>query len=177
MHRDHKIMAALNLGGGPAVLGSYVVGILGHPDSAGELWGRIPEWIRPLYTANMFVAAAGYLIFTAILWRRVDPARARTVAGLGFAWFNACYAAILIASTLWMPLSFLALESPAILPLVWLDLALVAAGSLGMVVGLRRHFRGRMAAPGGRLAIAGALLFCGQTVVLDFLIWPWFFRP
>lgn len=176
MHRQHKVMAALNLGGGPAVLGSYVVGILGHPDTAGELWGQIPEALRPLYTANMFVAAAGYLVFTAVLWSRVDPDRARTFAGLGFAWFNACYAAILIASTLWMPLSFVALEQPAILPLVWLDLAIVAAGSLGVLVGLRRHFS-RPRPTSGRLAIVGAALFCGQTVVLDFLIWPWFFRP
>lgn len=177
MHRQHKIMAALNLGGGPAVLGAYALGILGHPDTVGELWGGIPEPLRPLYTANMFVAAAGYLIFTAALWRRVDPGRATTFAGLGFAWFNACYAAILIASALWMPLSFLALDAPPLLPLVWVDLAIVAAGSLGMLAGLLRHLRAHPRAPGGRLAVVGAILFCGQTVVLDFMIWPWFFRP
>lgn len=179
MHPRHRRLAVINLIGGPAVLASYAHGIATHEDP-GRLWGSVPEAVQGLYTANMFFAAAGYLVFTWVLWRHVDPARARTLGGREFGWFTRCYALLLTCSTLWMPLSLYALDdatpgvAAALWYVIWVDLGLVAAGSLGVLAGLARL----EPRPRGRgLALAGAAFFCLQTVVLDFLIWPWFFAP
>jgi hypothetical protein len=57
-----RSLLALNVIGGTAVLASYVVGLGAVPGDA--LWGGVPESLRPLYTVNMFLAAAGYFLFT-----------------------------------------------------------------------------------------------------------------
>ncbi len=179
MDPHHRRLITLNLIGGPAVLASYAHGFLNYEDPS-RLWGGIPDAVRGLYTTNMFFAAAGYLLFTWVLWRRVDPRRVRTFGQLGFTWFARSYGLILLCSTLWLPLCFYALDDAPrawtglLWYVIWLDLALVAAGSLGVLVGLHRLDR---ATPGRRLALVGALFFCLQTVALDFLIWPWFFTP
>ena len=120
MHPRHRRLAVINLIGGPAVLASYAHGIATHEDP-GRLWGSVPEAVQGLYTANMFFAAAGYLVFTWVLWRHVDPARARTLGGREFGWFTRCYALLLTCSTLWMPLSLYALDdaTPGVAAALW----------------------------------------------------------
>lgn len=172
----HARFLALNLVGGVAVLASYAIGVASHPDAGSALWGGVPESLRPLYTVNMLLAAAGYLPFTGYLWRGVDPDRVRFAGRFGFDAILVCYALVLIPSALWLPLTFAWLESPS--PLLWalvrIDLALVGVGALGILVALltvdERGPRGWHAA-----AVVGCLPFVLQTAVLDAVLWPlWF---
>jgi len=61
-HRRNLIL--INVFGGIAVLASYAWGALGAPDTMGSLWGGVPEGLLPVYTTNMFLAAAGYFAFS-----------------------------------------------------------------------------------------------------------------
>jgi hypothetical protein len=158
----------INVVGGIAVLGSYAWCVARHPD-AGAFWGGVPAGLRPVYTVNMFMAAAGYLAFTFFLVYRLEPARR-----VGH--FHALYALILIPSALWMPLTFAMLEAPS--DRLWwsirASLAAVGIGSLGLLAGLVA-VRPLRPAWAYRLAVAGGVAFCLQTVVLDALVWPAFF--
>ena len=87
----------------------------------------------------------------------------------------ACYAAVLIPSALWLPLTALHIEEPS--PVLWASiravLFFVGAGSTGLVLVTLRLAR-RL---GGAswLAFAGTLPFWLQTAVLDALVWPAFY--
>ncbi len=176
MHPQKRIMAWLNVLGGTAVLGSYVHGIATNPETSGEVWGGVPEAIRPLYTVCMFLAAAGYFAFTSFIFFRLDPDRTRIGGRFGFGLFNVLYAAILVPSPLWMPLTFAMLEAPsaALWWAVRIDLAVVGLGSLGLVAALLA-VQPRSPALAHRLAVIGSLPFFFQTAVLDALVWPAFF--
>jgi hypothetical protein len=166
----------LNLLGGTAVLGSYAHGLASHPLARAELWGGVPEALRPLYTASMLLAAAGYFAFSFFVLFRLDPERTRVFGRFGFGAFHLLYALILLPSALWMPLTFALLEAPsaALWAAIRVTLALVGLGSLGLVAALASA--GPARAPGARaLAVAGALAFSLQTAVLDALVWPAFF--
>jgi len=166
-------LIALNVIGGTAVLASYVVGLEAVPGEA--LWGGVPDGIRPLYTVNMFIAAAGYFFFTPFILFRLDPETTRVAGRFGYGIFHILYALVLFPSALWLFLTAHALDQPG--PAAWaavrIDLALVALGSLGLLASLVSLGSG---APRGRkFAIAGLVPFCLQTVILDALVWPAFF--
>jgi hypothetical protein len=166
-------MALINVLGGIAVLGSYAYCISSYPAQVGDFWGGVPDGLRPVYTTNMFLAAAGYFAFSFFLWFRLEPGRH---ALFGRTTFNALYALILAPSALWMPLTFSMLEAPSD-GLWWairLVLVAVGVGSLGLLAGLVAV---RPSAPSWahRLAVAGSLAFCFQTAVLDAVVWPAYF--
>jgi hypothetical protein len=166
----------LNLLGGVAVLGSYAYGFAANPLARGALWGGVPEALRPLYTANMLLAAAGYFAFSGFVFFRLDPTRTRVVGGFGFGAFHVLYALILLPSAFWLPLTLEMLEAPN--AALWLAircvLALVGLGSLGLLVAVASA--APHDAPGARrIALAGCALFSLQTALLDALLWPaWF---
>jgi hypothetical protein len=172
-----RLFLLINLLGGSAVLGSYAWGLASRPEASSLLWGGTPQAIRPLYTVCMLLAAAGYFAFTPLIAFRLDPKAARVYRRLGYAAFNLLYAAILIPSALWLPLTLLAADrpGPGSLWLVRLDLAVVALGSLGGL-GALLTLRPRPPRLAYRLAIAGCLAFCFQTVVLDAIVWSVYFH-
>lgn len=171
---------SINVLGGLAVLGSYAWGFAAHRETAGALWGGVPDALRPLYTANMFLAAAGYFLFTWFVLLRLEPEATRVGAplgyGMGYGLFPLLYLLILVPSALWLPLMLRLLEAPS--GLLWwivrLDLALVGAGSVGLLLAiLALDTPGPL--PGRALAVAGLVPFILQTAVLDALVWPAFF--
>jgi hypothetical protein len=166
----------LNLVGGSAVLGSYAHGLLSNPLTRGALWGGVPDALRPIYTASMLLAAAGYFAFSFFVFFRCDPARTRVAGRFGFGAFHLLYALILVPSALWLPLTFAMLEAPS--GALWLAirgvLALVGLGSLGLVAAIATAHP--PAAPASRaVALAGAVAFSLQTAVLDACVWPAYF--
>jgi hypothetical protein len=175
MQSRRGIMASINVLGGTAVLGSYAYCLLNHPEKAGDFWGSVPEGLRSLCTASMFLAAAGYLAFTFFLMFRLQPT-GRDDERFGVGAFNAFYTLVLVPSALWMPLTLVMLESPSagLWWLIRLVLAAVGIGSLGILAGLVA-VRPRAFSPAHALAIGGSLAFCFQTAFLDAVVWPAFF--
>jgi MFS family permease len=175
MAEQKKTLLLINLLGGSAVLGSYIWGALAHPGAASLLRGGIPAWAVPFYIASMALAAIGYLLFTGYLLFVLDPARVKINIRAGFKGFHVLYLLILVPSALWMPLTYAMLANPS--NLLWLAirfaLMLVGLGGLGMLSALLSI------QPRSRLLLAafiGGIFFCIQTVLLDALVWPNFFR-
>ena len=160
--------------GGSAVLASYLLVL--DPAVGANLWGGIPEGrIRDLYTANMLLAAIGF--FPASYWLVfATPASAlKSRTGVGFQAMFLAYAALLMASALWLPLTALYGSNPA-WPL-WLLIRLVllivgiAASQLAMMLA-------RLARSGPAttwLAVGAFFFFWLQTMVLDALVWPYYY--
>lgn len=175
MLSQRRAMARINLFGGLAVLGSYAFCLIAYSSEAGDFWGGVPDALRPLYTVNMGLAAAGYFAFTYFLMYRMKPTMG---AGgrFGFGTFNVLYALILLPSALWMPLAFAMLESPSdgLWWVIRLTLVAVGIGSLGLLAGLVA-VRPRSPSVPHKLAVAGSLAFCAQTAILDALVWPAYF--
>lgn len=174
MHPQKKMMTALNLIAGPAVLVSYVLSANAYPSATvAKLWGEVPDAVRPYYTSWMFVAATGYFLFTYFLLFRVDADRVRIAGRWGFGLFNLLYLLILVPSAIWMPLTLAHIESPA--PVTW---ALIVAGlwttglaSLALIASLAA-LQPREPVTAWKLAVVGSVFFAGQTFLLDSCVWP-----
>jgi hypothetical protein len=166
----------LNAFGGVLVLGSYAWGALAAPETMGSLWGGVPESLRPLYTTNMLLSAAGYFLFTPYIALRVDTERRDFLGRFGYSIFGVLVALIMIPSALWLPLTAWMLMDPGLIlwAIVRLDLVLVGIGSVGLMYVLWTLPSPR---PRGRAAaLVGLVPFCLQTAVLDALIWPIYFN-
>ncbi len=173
---QRRTLVSIIVLGGAAVLASYALAFSYGPEVRSALWGEVPAAWRPVYTASMLLAALGFFPFTYRLVFATEPAAFREASGLRFRWVLIFYALVLGASALWLPLTAELVQTPG--PWLWaavrLVLALVAIGSLGLFYGVYRLARRE----GGGLswaAVAGAIFFCIQTVVLDALVWPAFF--
>lgn len=177
MARSQWMLLVINVVGGAAVLGSYAHGIIGNPDAGAQLWGGVPENVRPVYTISMLLATLGYFFFISHLLFRVDPASVQLPGGLGFGLFHGAFLLILIPSALWLPLTAAYAAAPS--PLLWFgvraDLAAVAVGALLLLWGLAAL---RESAPGAHWwpAVIGALFFAFQTAVLDAVVWTALYR-
>lgn len=161
---------AINLVGGAAVLASYVLWLGNPSNDAGALWGSIGGLGRVLYTASMVAAAAGYFAFAPYLLVHGGDAPS------SFHRVNLLLVLVLLPSALWMPLAFEYLDAPDA-RLWWtmraglLLTGLASAALVHTVAALPAARRSRAR----RLALAGALAFTLQTLVLDALVWPRFF--
>jgi len=125
----------------------------------------------------MFLAASGYFAFTFFILFRVNPGEVRVFRRFGFGVFNTLYAAILLPSALWMPMTFIAVAQSS-LYLLWavrLILATVGLASLGLLFALL-SIEPRQSLWAHRLAIFGSAAFCLQTVILDAIVWAAFFQ-
>ena len=166
----------INILGGVAVIGSYVYGFLTHPNASDVLWGGVPAGFRPFYTAGMVLAAVGYLVLSFFLLR-LDEHETKIAGRFGFGLFNILYLVILIASALWMPLTLAAIgnASSILAGLVKIDLAVVAAGALGLFYALW-NIQPRHSALSHLIMLLACIGFCLQTVILDAIVWAFFFR-
>ena len=168
MMNSRSTFVALNAAGGASVLLSYWIGLQGPDEVVQGLWGGVPESLRPLYTVNMFCAAAGYFPFTALFLLHGQSRFSR---------LNLLYALILIPSALWLPLTASMIETPG--PGWWLAiravLFAVGIGSLGLFFELAR-LRDRVGTAFRVAAFAGLAAFTLQTLVLDALVWPYYFE-
>ena len=161
--------------GGAAVLYSYYAGMVGTSAVGNALWGGIPDAARPLYTINMFLAAAGFFLFSPYLVFRLAPESTSPDSSARLQRIRLFYLLVLIPSALWVPLTgnVIAHPSTSAWLAVRLDLFLVAIGTLGL---FWEVLSSRPAEPWGRrLALLGLIPFSMQTVVLDALVWPVYF--
>jgi hypothetical protein len=175
MHSKQRSLIWLNALGGAAVLLSYAWGIGASAGLGASLWGGVPESARWIYTVNMFLAAAGYFLFTPYILFRLPPDTTLVAGRFRYGLFHVLYALVLLPSALWLPLTAHMIGEPS--AAAWLavriDLALVALGSLGLLASLLALSPD---APRGRTwAVIGTIPFCLQTAVLDAIVWPAFF--
>jgi hypothetical protein len=169
-------LLAVNILGGSAVIGSYILELAAHPGAVEPLWGGVPAGIRPYYSTGMILAAAGYFAFTYFLLFRIDPNKIRIFDG-GAGIFPLIYLGILVPSALWMPATYWAIEMQSVL-LVWavrIILILVGLFSLGLLAALLGT-QPREPAWAHTLAVIGSICFCIQTVVLDAIVWGMAFQ-
>ena len=153
LHRAKVALLIINVLGG-AVLGSYVDGFLAHPRSASALWGNVPAFLLPFYTASMLAAAAGYLAFTFFILVRLDPDETMIAGRFSYRAFLWLYAAILAPSALWMPLTFAILAAPSPVPwvVIRIVLAIVGLAALALLVALLGTRPGSHVGPAGWLS-------------------------
>jgi hypothetical protein len=178
MHTQQLTLGLINVAGGILVLGSYAYGLITHPANRDAIWGGVPETIKPLYTANMLLAAAGYLAFTYFVLFRLSPDNAQLADLAGYKVFYIIYALILVFSALWMPLTYAALGHPGSSIYYWavrVILAIVGLASLALL-GVLLYLHSSESSPTYWLAVAGAVFFCIQTALLDGTVWSIFFR-
>jgi hypothetical protein len=177
MHPQKKQWLAINVLGGVAVLGSYAHGLITHPETRNLLWGDMPGPLQGVYGVTMWLATAGYLVFMQYVFFRVDPVEARVGKRVGFGVINACCAAVVVASALWMPLTFAYLEHPSmgLWVLIRADLIVVGIGAVGLLVTLF-NLSPRPSGRAGVVTVIALLLFALQTAFLDPFVWPLFFR-
>lgn len=167
----------INIIGGSMVIGSYIWGFRTTPDASQILWGGVPARIRSLYTAGMFLAAAGHFAFLNFILLRLKAETTTVFYRYGYGVFNLIFVGILIPSALWMPLSLAYLNHPAA-GLLWtirMVLWLVALSSLALLAALMT-VQPRQPKWAHLLAIIGSAAFCFQTVLLDAIVWVVFFR-
>ncbi len=177
MNSQQWILVAIYVVGGILVLGSYVQGLMAHPENRNALWGSVPNSVQPLYTVSMILAALGYFAFTYFVLFRIDAAEVRVADRFGFWVFYVIYLLILLPSALWMPLTYAAIDRHS-MGLYWairVVLAVVGLGSLALLAALL-SLRTGGSSYAYWLAVAGSAAFCLQTAVLDALVWPTFFK-
>jgi hypothetical protein len=109
-----------------------------------------------------------------LLFFRTDPERSRFFGARGYGVLHGLYALVLAGSALWMPATKLHQDGALAFAWVWLDLVGVAAGSLGLAAAVAT-LAPRPPPALRALALAGALAFCVQTVLLDAIVWPLLF--
>ncbi|MFK7896573.1 MAG: hypothetical protein AB8G23_12095 [Myxococcota bacterium] len=163
--------------GGSTVLASYVLAFVLEPDVRTGLWGGIPEGgMRDFYTVNMLLAAVSFFPMTWALGFATPTDALKEKTGIGFVGMLAAYAAILMASALWLPLTALYLgEQSAILWwLIRLILFIVGLGASVLFYMLLQ--RAKDGSVGIRLAAGLFFFFWLQTAILDALVWPYFFN-
>ena len=173
MHRHHRILLAINLIGGVAVLGSYIHGLISS-DLGNAFWGDVPESLKPMYTVSMMAATLGYCAFSAYLFRLL-PDETRFFGRYSFSLVQSLYVAILVASSLWMPLTSIFIRDSST-PLWWairLVLIVTGAASIALLAAIVSLSDERT--PLRIFAIAGAVAFCFQTAILDALVWAFLF--
>lgn len=177
MSAKKYLLLWINILGGAAVLGSYAYGLLTYPNAGDILWGGVPAGIRPFYTTGMALGAIGYFAFTYFIVFRLNPGETRVGRRFGFGVFTALYAAFLIPSALWMPLTLLAVNQSSIV-FLWMAkiiLAVVGLASLGLLLSLY-NLKVRQPSWAYWTAAVGCAGFCIQTVVLDAIVWVMYFN-
>jgi hypothetical protein len=176
VNNQQKTLGLIILLGGLAVVGSYVYAALAYPSELAALWGDVPSQLLPIYTANMFLGAAGFFAYSFFVLFRIDPEQTMIFNKAGYSLFYWIYLGILVPSALWTPLALqmLAYPSTPLWLLTRLVLAVTGLSSLALLAALIT-LRPRQPGWAYGLAVMGVIFFCFQTVILDAVIWPAFF--
>jgi hypothetical protein len=177
MHAPRLVLLIINIIGGAAVLGSYILSLKAHTGGADVLWGGVPLRLRPAYGVSMILSAIGYFAFIYFIVFKLDPANTLIAGKLGYAFLTVLFVLILGASALWMPLTYVYVGHSTIS--IWIGirivLLIVGLSSCTLVWALLNLNNGA----GGLaywLAIAGSAYFAFHTTILDALTWPVLFR-
>lgn len=175
MEAERRSLLLLIAIGGSAVLASYVLAFVYEPEIRSGLWGGIPDSLQGVYTVNMLLAAASFFPATFLLGFKTPLEAFAEQTGSRFGRLLAAYAAILIPSAMWLPLTALYIQAPT--PLLWIAIRVVLflVGGGATLVGWMLIRRAQKGPPLAWAAAIGFFFFWLQTMVLDALIWPWYY--
>jgi len=177
MNKQALIFYLINIVGGIGVLVSYAHGLMTQVELRGGLWGTVPVSIQPYYTMCMVLAALGYFFFTAYIIIYVPFGSEHIFGTFSFKLINLLYAGFIIPSAFWISMTFSMMISPN--PLLWIGIRSIlfivgfsSVGLLGAFIFSEFDKSSWLYYAG----IIGLIPFCVQTMILDALIWPTYFR-
>jgi hypothetical protein len=177
MRTEQVILLIINILGGAAVIGSYVLGLKGQSGGANVLWGAVPNSLRPVYTVSMILSALGFFAFIYFILFRLVPGEVLIGGRFGFSLFYAIFLVILVASAFWMPLTNAYVGNPS--TGMWIGirtvLALVGLGSIALMLALLT-LQTKVPGISYWLAVAGSGYFAFHTAILDAIVWAALFK-
>jgi hypothetical protein len=177
MRTEQVILLIINVLGGAAVIGSYVLGLKGQSGGANVLWGAVPNSLRPVYTVSMILSALGFFAFIYFILFRLVPGEVLIGGRFGFSLFYAIFLVILVASAFWMPLTNAYVGNPS--TGMWIGirtvLALVGLGSIALMLALLT-LQTKVPGISYWLAVAGSAYFAFHTAILDAIVWAALFK-
>jgi hypothetical protein len=177
MRTEQVILLIINILGGAAVIGSYVLGLKGQSGGANVLWGAVPNSLRPVYTVSMILSALGFFAFIYFILFRLVPGEVLIGGRFGFSLFYAIFLVILVASAFWMPLTNAYVGNPN--TGMWIGirtvLALVGLGSIALMLALLT-LQTKVPGISYWLAVAGSGYFAFHTAILDAIVWAALFK-
>ena len=157
-------------------MGSYAHGLLKYPELRSELWGAVPDHIRPYYTICMFLAAIGYFFFTGYILQYVSFDTTQIFGCYNFTIINLFYAGFLIPSALWIYMTFAMISNPSVLLWIGIRIILFTVGFSSIGLFLAFFFSNFEKSSWLFYAgIAGLIPFSIQTMILDAIVWPYYF--
>ncbi|MBN2240747.1 MAG: hypothetical protein JW712_13310 [Dehalococcoidales bacterium] len=172
MTAQQIILLVINIIGGIAVIGSYILGLNAQSGGANVLWGGVPAGIRPVYFVSMLLSALGYFAFIYFILFRLVPADVTIAGKFGYSLFYIIFVLMLLPSAAWMPLSNLYVTNGG--TGIWLGirivLFIVGLASASLVWALLT-LNTKLPAVPYWLAVAGAAYFTAHTLILDAIVW------
>lgn len=177
MKIEQVVLLIINIFGGAAVIGSYILGLKGQSGGANVLWGGVPNSLRPVYTVSMILSALGYFAFIYFILFRLVPGDVLIGGRFGFSLFFAIFLLILISSAFWMPLTNMYVQNPS--TGLWIGvrtvLALVGLASIALLWALL-SLQTRVHGVSYWLAVVGSGYFAFHTAILDAIVWAALFK-
>ncbi|MFA5368016.1 MAG: hypothetical protein WC333_09070 [Dehalococcoidia bacterium] len=178
MASQQIILLVINIIGGIAVIGSYILGLHNAgPNAANALWGGVPTAIRPVYGVSMILAAIGYLAFLYFILARLAPSEVSIAGRFGYGTFYVIFLLILIPSAFWMPLTNIYVGNPG--TALWVGirvvLAVVGLASIALIWALLT-LETKTSGIAYWLAVAGSGYFAFHCAVLDAIVWAALFN-
>jgi hypothetical protein len=177
MEIEQIILLIINVIGGAAVLGSYVLGVRGKKGSVDRLWGGMPQKVRPAYYISMLLSAVGYFFFIYFLLFEVELDTVLIAGSLGYWIFYIIFIGMLGFSAFWMPLTNKMANEPKKSTWIWVRtvLLMVALFSCALYWAILSIQEGNEGAA-FILAAIGSGYFAFHTTVLDCIFWPILWR-
>ena len=170
------ILLIINVVGGVAVIGSYVLWLRGSPSGADALWGGVPTRIRPVYTVSMILSAIGYLAVLCYLLFESVPDEVQIGGSLGFEWFIPIVVLMLFPSALWMPLTSLYVDRPSIGKWIATRTVLFIVGLASIALAWALLALEPSCGVAYWIAVVGSIWFAFHTFILDGVVWAALFR-
>ncbi len=159
------ILLSLILILGPGVLLSYYVAGISNPFGMDALWGDIPKKLQLVYPIGMLIATIGFFPFTYFcIFKSNKPSK-----------YILGYALILIPSIAWLPLTVAYLKEPSSMTwiIIRVVLFLVAIGAILIYRQISTEDTdAQVLLKWSKIGLMG---FIFHTLVLDGLVWPYFF--
>ena len=177
INKNKNIFYIINILGGSLVLFSYGHGLSSHVDLRIQLWGNIPISIKPYYTFNMLLATLGYFCFTSYILKAVILSVKYQYHSSYIKKINLFYAGIIIPSIFWMPMTFRMLMDPSDLLWIAIKVVLIVVGlsaSSLMIFLIKSEIQVKDLHY--YIALIGIVPFWIQTMILDAIVWPYYFR-